>query len=166
MLFLDGAASLSSPLTADSASESSLSAVEEGEFFAARLTRERPDLLAVPLRGSFPPREEPFLWEAEMRPELLEGVPALRLATPEPDALDEALGPALPARWFPAAVVWPFGVPGPREEWRARPEDVVGRLERLVLRRGPRLGGPADPSRACRFMIMLAAGVAGAEAEP
>lgn len=148
-------ASLSSALP-DSASESSLSAFEEGLFLAARLTRERPDLLApAPAAGV------PFL-----RPELLEGVPALLRLAPDPDALDEARGPALPARWAPVAVVWPFGVPGPREACRARPLDVVGMLLRLVFRRGPRFGGPAELSRTLWFMIILAAGVAGAEAEP
>ncbi len=61
-----------------------------------------------------------------------------------------------------------MGVPGPSEECRASPLDVVGRLPSPLFDRGRRLvvEGPAELSRAWRFMIMLAAGVAGAEAEP
>jgi hypothetical protein len=81
-----GRASLSSSL-AEEADESSLSAAEEGEFLAARFTRDRPDLV-VPL----PPAGVPFL-----RTPVLEGVPALR-ARSASAPLDVARGPALPAR--------------------------------------------------------------------
>ncbi len=75
-------ASLSSSLP-EEADDSSLSAAEEGEFLAARLTRDRPDLLGAGV---------PFL-----RPAVLDGVPTLR-APPASDPLDVARGPALPAR--------------------------------------------------------------------
>ena len=78
-------------------------------------------------------------------------------------------GPALPA--LPDAPGVPaLGVPGPREEWRARPLDAAGTLPRPRLARGPLLGptlppGPAEDSRWFRLRSMLAAGLAGAELE-
>ena len=83
--------SLSSSLPL-SASDSSLSAVDEGLFLAAFFTRESPDLFGpVPAGVVF------------LRPVVLDGVPDFRLAA-VPAPLPIARGPALPARCTPAAV--------------------------------------------------------------
>lgn len=138
-----------------SASESSLSAVDAGEFrLPDFLTRDREDLL--------PPTPDFFR---------LMPVGVLFLPTVEVVVFwDPDLGPALPARTVAPAPgpEAPLGVPGPREECLAKALEVVGRLPRPKLDRGPRFGaplpGPAELSRACRFKIMLAAGVVGADA--
>lgn len=148
-------ASLSSSL-AETASESSDSAVEEGEFLAtARFTRDRPDLLEL-----LPAVGVPFLREDDDA----DGVPDLRTV---PDALDVARGPALPARWTFVLAVLALGVPGPRDECLASPLDVAGAFPSPLFDRpiARLVDGPAEPSRAWRFRIMVAAGVAGAEAE-
>lgn len=94
-----------------------------------------------------------------------DGVP---LRTGRAAPLTPARGPALPALCRPVAV-WPLGVPGPRDECRASPLEGLGRLLSEVLRRGALCGappaGPAEVSRAPRFMIMVAAGETGAEEE-
>lgn len=131
-----------------SASERSLSAVEAGEFRAeAFFTRDREDLL-----GGF------FRDPAVGVPRLL---PAFKLVLTEPDR-----GPALPALTGPPTpeATEFFGVPGPRDECLARPLDALGTFPEPVFARGPRfVAGPAEFSR-CLLKIMLAAGVAGAEA--
>ncbi len=118
---------------ADSASESSLSAVEAGDPFdcPARLTRDSVDFeVGGFLRASAP------------------GVP-FRPA-PVLDVFVTPLGPALPAR-LEAPGVPGFGVPGPSDECRASPLEFAGILPIPEAVRGPLLGtplpGPADDSR-------------------
>lgn len=137
----------------DSASESSLSAVDAGDPFdtPARLTRDNVD----------------FEFGGFLRLTPAVGVPLL--PAPTLPALDVARGPALPALTV-APGVPALGVPGPREECRASPLDAVGRLPRPELTRGPLFGtplpGPAEDSRWLRLlMIILAAGDVGAELE-
>ncbi|KAI6759158.1 hypothetical protein HG531_013919 [Fusarium graminearum] len=140
------APSSSSPLPL-STSESSLSFVAAGEFrFEAFFTRDRFDLLGI------------FFLAPPV------GVPRRPITVPA-DLTEPALGPALPALASPAPPgAPPLGVPGPSEECLAKPLDAVGKVPRAGFIRGARfVAGPADPSL-CLFRVMLAAGVAGADA--
>lgn len=165
VLFFDGVVLFFLLLMVDFVFESLFFVVEEGEFFVVCLMWERLDLLVVLFWGLFLLREEFFLWEVEMWFELLEGVLVLWLVILEFDVLDEVLGLVLLVCWFFVVVVWFFGVLGLREEWWVRLEDVVGRLERFVLRWGLCLGGLVDFLWVCWFMIMFVVGVVGVEVE-
>ncbi|KAK5624802.1 hypothetical protein RRF57_000518 [Xylaria bambusicola] len=118
---------------AESASESSLSAVEAGDPFdcPARFTRDSVDFEV----GGFLRATGPGV---VFRP------------APLLDAFVTPLGPALPAR-LEAPGVPGLGVPGPSDECRASPLELVGRLPTPEDVRGPLLGtplpGPADDSR-------------------
>lgn len=138
--------SSSSPLPL-STSESSLSAVGAGEFlFGAFFTRDSEDLLIV------------FFLATAV------GVPR-RPPAIVVDLTDVDLGPALPALTTDPAplATFPLGVPGPNDACLAKPLEVTGTVPNPEFIRGPRfVDGPAELSL-CRFKMILAAGVAGAD---
>jgi len=138
--------SSSSSADPESASLSSLSFVEVGEF----LLPERFSLLRLDFPG-FPFRGAPLC--------LLPCGATFLLVTDFWAALGPAL-PALAAAGVPALGVPALGVPGPIEVWRASP--LGGKFPSPEFNRCLLLG-PCDASRCCRFKSLGAAGAVGVE---